>query len=67
MFAIPQVAVLWARTLQSRYFDPAVRAAGLDGVTPHDLRHTAGRDPAVSLCVIAGTDLKTMSTRAGHS
>lgn len=35
---------------------------GLDGLTPHDLRHTA-----ISLWILAGTDVKTVSVRAGHS
>jgi hypothetical protein len=37
-------------------FDPAVRAAGLLGVTPHDLRHTAA-----SLTVSSGATVKPSS------
>jgi integrase len=41
---------------------PAVRAAGLDGLRFHDLRHTY-----VSLCAAAGLDMVEVSKRAGHS
>jgi integrase len=41
---------------------PAVRAAGLDGLTVHELRHTF-----VSLWVAAGANVKEVSVRAGHS
>lgn len=41
---------------------PAVAAAGLEGVTFHDLRHTY-----VSLLIAAGANVKEVSTWAGHS
>ncbi len=62
VFTSPRGEVLRAKNFRRRHFDPAVRAAGLDGVTPHDLRHTA-----ISLWILAGTDVKTVSVRAGHS
>ncbi|MFD0429007.1 tyrosine-type recombinase/integrase [Streptomyces zhihengii] len=44
-------------------FDPAVKAAGLDGfgVTPHKLRHTAA-----SLSIASGADVKVVQTMLGH-
>jgi integrase len=43
-------------------FDPAVEAAGLSGVTPHDLRHTAA-----SLAVSAGANVKAVQRMLGHA
>jgi integrase len=42
-------------------FDPAVEAAGLAGITPHDLRHTAA-----SLAVSAGANVKAVQRMLGH-
>jgi len=41
---------------------PAVRAAGLDPLRPHDLRHTA-----VALWIAAGANRKEVAVRAGHT
>ncbi|MEJ7707703.1 MAG: tyrosine-type recombinase/integrase [Nocardioidaceae bacterium] len=41
VFTAPEGGVLLLRNFRRRAFDPAVRAAGLDGLTPHELRHTA--------------------------
>jgi integrase len=41
---------------------PAVRAAGLAPLRPHDLRHTA-----VALWIAAGANPKEVSVRAGHT
>jgi hypothetical protein len=41
---------------------PAVRAAGLDGLRIHDLRHTA-----VALWIAAGAYPKEVAARAGHA
>lgn len=45
-----------------RTFDPAVRAAGLDGLTPHELRHTAA-----SLAVASGAGPKAVQRMLGHA
>lgn len=45
-----------------RTFDPAVRAVGLDGLTPHELRHTAA-----SLAVASGAGLKAVQRLLGHA
>ena len=42
-------------------FDPAVRAAGLEGLTPHALRHTAAW-PAIA----TGANVKVVQTMLGH-
>ena len=43
-------------------FDRAARAAGLHGLTPHDLRHTAA-----SLAVSAGGNMKAVQRMLGHA
>jgi integrase len=42
-------------------FDPAARDAGLEGLTPHELRHTAA-----SLMVSAGANVKAVQRALGH-
>lgn len=44
-----------------RVWDPAVTEAGLDGLTPHALRHTCA-----SLMRAAGADVKEIQTQLGH-
>jgi integrase len=53
---------LYRGTFWPSVWKPAVRAAGLDGLRIHDLRHTY-----VSLMVAAGANPKEVSTWAGHS
>jgi integrase len=45
-----------------RIWRPAARAAGLDGLRIHDLRHTA-----VALWIAAGANPKEIAARAGHT
>lgn len=49
---------LWRR----RFWKPATKAAGLDGLRIHDLRHTA-----VALWLAANADPVTVAKRAGHT
>jgi integrase len=49
-------------TFRPRIWRPATRAAGLDGLRPHDLRHTA-----VALWIAAGASPKEVAVRAGHT
>lgn len=42
-------------------FDPAAKIAGLEGLTPHELRHTAA-----SLAVSAGANVKAVQRMLGH-
>lgn len=45
-----------------RVFDPAVQAAGVGPLTPHELRHTAA-----SLAVAAGANVKGVQRMLGHA
>jgi integrase len=62
VFAAPEGGVLLLRNFRRRAFDPACRAAGLDGLTPHELRHTAA-----SLAVSAGANVKAVQRMLGHA
>ena len=44
------------------WFDPAATAVGLDGLTPHELRHTAA-----SLAISAGANVKVVQRMLGHA
>lgn len=57
----PSGAVLRLRNWRRSVFDPAVVAAGLTDVTPHDLRHTAA-----SLAVASGAHVKLVQRMLGH-
>ncbi|MFD6822489.1 tyrosine-type recombinase/integrase [Streptomyces sp. NPDC060085] len=63
LFTAPEGGPLRYANFRSRVFDPAVKAAGLDGlgVTPHKLRHTAA-----SLAIAAGADVKVVQLMLGH-
>jgi len=54
--------VLRAGSWRTRFWHPAIRAAGLGGLRVHDLRHTA-----VSLWIAAGASPKQIATWAGHT
>jgi integrase len=43
-------------------WNPAVEAAGLSDITPHDLRHTAA-----SLAVASGAHAKAVQRMLGHA
>jgi integrase len=62
VFTAPQGGVLWLRNWRRRVFDPAVTAAGLGELTPHELRHTAA-----SLAVAAGANVKAVQRMLGHA
>jgi integrase len=62
VFTAPQGGPLRLPAFRARVWRPAVRAAGLDGLRIHDLRHTA-----VALWIAAGANPKEVSARAGHS
>ncbi|HZQ77896.1 MAG TPA: site-specific integrase [Acidimicrobiia bacterium] len=53
---------LRANGWRARHWRPAIRAAGLEPLRPHDLRHTA-----VSLWVAAGASPKQIASWAGHT
>ncbi|MFV0430249.1 MAG: tyrosine-type recombinase/integrase, partial [Arachnia sp.] len=45
-----------------RWFDRASRAAGIEGLTPHELRHTAA-----SLAVSSGANVLALQRMLGHA
>ena len=61
VFAAEKGGVLHLRNFRRTSFDPAVRAVGLDGLTPHALRHTAA-----SLAIASGANVKVVQTMLGH-
>lgn len=62
LFTAPGGGPVRLMNFRRRVFDPAVRAAGLDGLTPHELRHTAA-----SLAVSAGANVKAVQRLLGHA
>lgn len=62
VFGGPDGGVLRAGSWRTRFWNPAVRAAGLPGLRVHDLRHTA-----VALWIAAGASPKQIATWAGHT
>jgi integrase len=62
VFTAPECGVLRNTNLRPRFFDPAVEKAGLPGLTPHELRHTAA-----SLAVAAGANVKAVQQMLGHA
>lgn len=50
------------RSFRRWWWAPAVTAAGLDPLRPHDLRHTA-----VAMWIAAGASPKEVAVRAGHT
>jgi integrase len=62
VFTAPEGGVLWLRNWRRRVFEPAAAAAGVDGLTPHGLRHTAA-----SLAVSAGANVKHVQRMLGHA
>lgn len=61
VFCAPQGGVLRIRNFRRAGFEPAVRDAGFEGLTPHSLRHTAA-----SLAIAAGANVKVVQTMLGH-
>ena len=61
VFTAPLGGVLRLRNFRRAGFEPAVKAAGLSGITPHSLRHTAA-----SLAIAAGANVKVVQTMLGH-
>lgn len=62
VFTAPRGGVLMLRNWRRRVFDPALQAAGLGELTPHELRHTAA-----SLAVAAGANVKAVQRMLGHA
>jgi integrase len=62
VFVGPQGGTLRLATFRHRIWQPATRAAGLEGLRIHDLRHTA-----VALWIAAGANPKEIAARAGRT
>ena len=62
VFPSPGGGYIDPNRFRRRQFDPAVKAAKLGPLRPHDLRHTA-----VSLWIASGADVKRVAARAGHA
>lgn len=62
VFTAPRGGVLRLMNFRRRFFDPAAASAGLDGLTPHEIRHTAA-----SLAVSAGANVKAVQRLLGHA
>ena len=61
VFTSPRGGLLRLQNFRHTVFEPAVRKAGLDGLTPHGLRHTAA-----SLAITSGADVKVVQQMLGH-
>ena len=62
VFPAPGGGLLSRTAFRSRFWLPAARAAGVDGVRVHDLRHAA-----VARWIEAGYSPKSIAVRAGHT
>ncbi len=62
VFTAPEGGVLRNTNFRPRFWDPATERAGLPGLTPHELRHTAA-----SLAVAAGANVKAVQQMLGHA
>ncbi len=62
VFTAPEGGPVHLNAWRQRFWAPAVKAAELRPLRPHDLRHTA-----VALWIAAGANPKEVATRAGHT
>lgn len=62
VFRAPAGGPLRLRNWRTRVFDSARDRAGLGGITPHDLRHTAA-----SLAIASGANVKAVQRMLGHA
>ena len=62
VFTAPEGGPLRVAAWRRRNWGPAVKAAELEPLRPHDLRHTA-----VSLWIASGANPLEVSRRAGHT
>lgn len=62
VFPAPEGGPLRPASWRRRFWHPATAAAGLAGLRPHDLRHTA-----VALWIAQGANPKQIAARAGHA
>ena len=62
VFTAPDGGYLRNGNFRSRVFAAASRSAGLEGLTPHELRHTAA-----SLAIASGANVKAVQRMLGHA
>jgi integrase len=62
VFTAPRGGVLTVGNFRRRWFDGAARTVGLEGLTPHELRHTAA-----SLAIASGASVKGVQAMLGHA
>ena len=62
VFTAPGGGVLRNTNFRPQFFDRAARAAGLEGLTPHELR-----DTTASLAVAAGANVNSVQQMLGHA
>ncbi len=62
VFSAPAGGVLRVGNFRRRHFDRAARDVGLEGLTPHELRHTAA-----SLAIASGASVKGVQRMLGHA
>jgi integrase len=61
-FTSPEGAIMRNNNFRRRCFDAAAVRAGVEGITPHGLRHTAA-----SLAIQAGAPVTVVSKMLGHA
>ena len=73
LFTSPEGGILRPTNWRARFFNPAVKAAKLAPLTPHDLRHTAasrfisaGANPWILAEVLGHTDTRMIDCVYGH-
>jgi integrase len=62
VFSAPRGGVLRVGNFRRQCFDGAARRVGLDGLVPHELRHTAA-----SLAIASGASVKGVQLMLGHA
>ncbi|HEY1520006.1 MAG TPA: tyrosine-type recombinase/integrase [Solirubrobacteraceae bacterium] len=62
LFTAPEGGVMRNRNARRAWFNRAATVAGMTGLTPHELRHTAA-----SLAVSAGANVKAVQRMLGHA
>ena len=62
IFTSPLGKTLRLSNWRKNVFDPACQAAGIEGLRPHDLRHTAA-----SLAIQSGANVKVVQQMLGHA
>ncbi|WP_328296227.1 tyrosine-type recombinase/integrase [Kineococcus sp. NBC_00420] len=62
VFTAPRGGLLLLRNWRAKVFKHAIKKAGLEGLTPHGLRHTAA-----SLAASAGASVRHVQALLGHA